>query len=51
MTLRHWLAHLLGWNTGEVYVWWDRGNIMVGFRCDGCDTISGVHKVPDEILK
>jgi hypothetical protein len=44
MKLIHWIAHLFGWNHGKVYTWWDGNTLMIGFRCDGCDTISGVHK-------
>ena len=45
MSLRHWIAHLFGWNTGEVYVWYDhRKKLMVGFMCHECKSISGVHE-------
>lgn len=44
--LLHWIAHQMGWNYGSVYTWYDSdtGKLMVGFRCDGCETISGVHE-------
>lgn len=49
MTFWHWVAHLFGRNTGRVYSWWDtdtgKRRLMIGFKCDGCDTISGVHQV------
>ena len=42
--LTHWIAHKFGWNTGEVAVFWQGARLMVGFRCDGCGTLSGVHE-------
>jgi hypothetical protein len=42
--LTHWIAHKFGWNTGEVAVFWRGARLMVGFRCDGCGTLSGVHE-------
>lgn len=42
--VRHWLAHTFGINYGRVYIWLDDEKIMVGFRCDGCDRIDGVHE-------
>lgn len=46
MRLIHWVAHLFGWNTGQVYSWWDAntGKLMIGFRCDKCGDIQGVHE-------
>lgn len=44
LKLFHFIAHLFGWNHGKVYTWWDGNTLMIGFRCDGCDTISGVHE-------
>jgi hypothetical protein len=44
MNFLHWLKHLFGWTTGEVYVWWEGETLMVGFKCNGCDTITGVHR-------
>ena len=48
--LQHWLAHRLGWNGGVVVTWWsgDR-QLMVGFLCDGCQKLSGVHMAPQWI--
>lgn len=40
----HWLAHKLGWNTGTIEVFWQGPRLMVGFRCDGCGNLSGVHE-------
>lgn len=40
----HWLAHRFGYNTGEVATWWEGKRLMVGFRCDGCGEISGIHE-------
>lgn len=33
--LKHWLAHLFGFNLGDVYSWWDAdtGYLQRGFRC------------------
>jgi hypothetical protein len=33
---RHWVAHKLGQNGGQVECWWQDGKLLVGFRCDGC---------------
>lgn len=43
----HWLAHVLRLNGGRVYSWEDNasGAHMIGFRCDGCGNIYGVHSV------
>jgi hypothetical protein len=47
MTPKHWLAHRLGWNEGTIETWWERPDrLMVGFRCDGCRQLSGVHVSP-----
>lgn len=40
----HWLAHALKLNYGTVYTWWDKEDLMVGFKCTKCGDISGVHK-------
>ena len=47
-TILHRLRHLFGLNTGHVYTWWDSdsGRLMIGFRCDGCDTIEHVSARP-----
>ncbi len=50
----HRLAHRLGWNVGIVVAATDRqGDVWVGFRCSGCQRISGktmAHRceAPDE---
>lgn len=44
MSLLHWIEHLFGWNTGVVYSWWDGDRLMIGFRCNGCGDIQGVHE-------
>jgi hypothetical protein len=42
--LLHRLAHYLGLTTGRVETWRRRdGTLMVGFRCDGCGKLTGVH--------
>lgn len=40
----HRFRHLIGWYYGDVYTWWDNNIIMVGFKCDICGNIEGVHK-------
>jgi len=44
--LIHWLAHKFGWNSGRVITWFepDREALLVGFKCDRCGTIGGVHE-------
>lgn len=48
MTLWHRLMHLCGWTTGSVYTWWDdtgtRRRLLVGFKCDVCSCIEGIHE-------
>jgi hypothetical protein len=46
MRIIHAIAHALRLNHGRVYCWFDAdtGELMVGFRCDGCGCIQGVHK-------
>lgn len=44
----HRLAHWTGWNGGRVVTWWSTypgRYLMVGFRCDGCGEVSGIHEV------
>ena len=46
----HQIAHWFGWNGGRVETWWEPNcmepgaKLMVGFRCDGCNRLSGVHQ-------
>ena len=41
--LRHWLAHLLGCNMGQVCSFLnEHGQGFVGFRCDGCGRLQDV---------
>lgn len=43
-SLRHRIAHLIGWNHGTVKVWHSKsGRLMVGFQCD-CGKLSGIHE-------
>lgn len=45
--LLHRLTHLFGWNRGRVESWTARcGKPMVGFRCDGCGALLGIHPTP-----
>ena len=44
MKFWHRITHLFGWNTGRVVSWWDDTRLMIGFRCDGCGDIQGVHE-------
>jgi hypothetical protein len=47
MTIKHRLAHRLGWNEGNVETWLERHDrLMVAFRCDGCHRLFGVHVSP-----
>ena len=49
MTIKHWLAHRLGWNEGDIETHWWGDRVVVWFRCDGCGKVSGIHKAPDWI--
>lgn len=41
---RHRMAHRVGWHQGQVVTWWSPdGRIMIGYRCDTCGALSGVH--------
>lgn len=40
----HWLAHALRLNYVTVYTWWDKEDLMVGFKCTKCGDILSVHK-------
>jgi hypothetical protein len=42
--LLHKIAHIFGWNYGEVATWWDADSLMVGFKCSTCGEISGIHE-------
>lgn len=42
--LIHQISHWFGWNGGEVVTFWRGRRLMVGFRCDGCGAISGLHE-------
>lgn len=48
MRILHWFAHLFKWNTGRIETWWEpdciTGKLMVGFRCDGCGELQGIHQ-------
>lgn len=45
----NWLKHRLGWNRGIVETWTARcGRVMVGFRCDDCGQLHGIHPVPEK---
>ena len=39
----HRLSHLFGIFNGTCYSWWDNGKLMMGFKCNKCGDISGVH--------
>lgn len=42
------IAHRLGTNVGHLVTWTGRdGRLMVGFFCDGCARVTGVHAMPD----
>lgn len=41
-SIRHRIAHLLGWNYGRVESWrMDNGEAYIGFRCTTCGDVSG----------
>ena len=40
----HKLAHLFNLQLGTPYSWHDGDDLMMGFKCDTCDDIAGVHK-------
>lgn len=40
----HELAHVTGWNHGQVETWWKGDRLMVGFRCR-CGRIQHAHEV------
>ena len=41
--MRHWFAHLFGWNTGFVVsLVVDGGKHYIGFKCNDCELITGV---------
>jgi len=46
--IKHWLAHLFGWNYGKVISWRDETYVYVGFKCDYCEKID---KNITEIIK
>ena len=37
----HWLAHLFGFNHGNVESFWVGDDLWIGFRCSGCNEING----------
>lgn len=40
----HLLEHILGVNHGTVECWWETDILMVGFKCNECGRIDGVHE-------
>ena len=41
--IRHWIAHLLGWNSGMVVAEYDsKGRLWVAHQCE-CGKVSGAH--------
>jgi len=42
---KHWIAHLFGWNKGQVVSFWLDDNCYIGFRCCGCGEINSGHIV------
>jgi len=43
MSLLHRLSHLLGTNTGFVVSGWSDGILWIGFHCDKCGKVVGIH--------
>lgn len=48
--MKHMVAHWLGWNRGWPYAFYRDGVLMVGFFCDGCGELSGVHEAVKEAI-
>lgn len=46
----HKIAHLLGWNEGRIVSATMDEKVVIGFRCDFCGEVSGVHTVNPELL-
>ena len=43
MSIKHWLAHRLGWNGGRIASWLVGDTVMIGFLCS-CGSLSGIHE-------
>ena len=43
-TVYSWLRHKTGSNAGTIECWHEGSTLMVGFRCDDCGKLHGVHK-------
>lgn len=41
----HKIAHLLSWNYGHPYSWYEGDELMMSFRCNTCLKKSGIHKI------
>ena len=40
----HMFAHLCSWNFGHVETWYEGEKLMVGFKCDTCGKMTGIHE-------
>lgn len=45
MSITHAIAHLFRLNHGRVETFWRHGELFVGFRCDTCGRLQGVHMI------
>jgi hypothetical protein len=49
--MMHRIAHWFGWNTGVPYAWWDGDRLMMGFFCNGCGSLRGIHETPNSMRR
>lgn len=51
--IKHFIAHLLGWNYGLPHAYHEDDKLMMSFKCSGCGRLSSIHpcdKVIDKII-
>lgn len=51
MSIKHWLAHQLGWNEGDIQTRSVGDSVIVWFRCAGCGKVSGIHRAPEYLFE
>lgn len=44
-TILHKIVHLLGWNHGHVYSWYEGDELMMSWRCNTCFKKEGIHPI------
>lgn len=49
MSFLHRLKHLLGLHKGYPFSFYDRGKLMMGFKCGECGDIEGIHPIDNVI--